>query len=159
MALWRCQPLHWNWYYLYLPSKNIQFLKFYCWKSNNSFDHWEDDVYLQDLFLSNWFLLSTFSWGNTMKIPNIFWGFAPNPTNALPWIRWVGSQCPRNPKLIIAIAAQLFTQNSKKNWPANFSLFRTLICQSLFLNKIAALQFYLKRDSCTGVLRWILQNV
>ena len=123
MALWRCQRLHWNWYYLYLPSKNIQFPKFYCWKSNNSLDHWEDDVYLWDLFLSNWFLFSTFSRGNTMKIPNIFWGFAPNPTRALPWTHWGDSQCPTIPQLIIAIAAQPLSQNSKKNNQLTFPYF------------------------------------
>ena len=79
MALWRCQHLHWNWYYLYLPSKYIQFLKFYCWKSNNSLDHWENDVYMQDPFLSNWFLFGTFSWGKTMKIPKNFLGLCPKP--------------------------------------------------------------------------------
>ena len=106
MALWRCQRLHWNWYDLYLPSKNIHFLKFYCWKSNSSLHHWEDNVYLRDLFLSNWCLFSTFSWGNTMKTPNIFRGFTPNPTRTLSWTRWGGSQSspsPPNPQLIIAI--------------------------------------------------------
>ena len=97
MALWRCQRLHWNWYYLYFPSKNIQFPKFYCWKSNNSPDHWEDDVYLRDLYLSNWFLFSTFSWGKTMKIQNIFWGFAPNPNWALPWTHWGAHSSPKPP--------------------------------------------------------------
>ena len=114
MALWTCQHLHWNWYYLYLPSKNIQFPKFYCWKSNNSLDHWEDYVYLRDLFLSNWFLFSTFSWGNTMKIPNIS--------------RGCFTKQPPSPRPILAIAAWSFSQNSKKTGPANFSLFRPLQC-------------------------------
>ena len=37
-----------------------------------------------------------------------------------------GSHRPPNPQLIIAIAARSFSQNSKKNRPANFSLFRPL---------------------------------
>ena len=117
MVLWRCQRLHWNWYYLYLPPKNIQFPKFYCWKSNTSLDHWEDDVHLQDLFLSNWFLFSTFSCGNTMKISKILWGFTPAPTRALPWTHWRGAHSaphPTNLQLIIAIAAPLFSENGKK---------------------------------------------
>ena len=79
-------------------SKSFQLPKFHCWKSNNRLDHWEDDVYLRDLFFSNWFLFSTFLWGNTMEIPNIFWVFPPNPTRALPWIPLGGSQCsPQTP--------------------------------------------------------------
>ena len=115
MALWRFQHLHWNWY-LYLPLKNIQFPKFYCWKSNNSLDHWEDNVYLRDLFLSNWFLFSTFSWENTMKIPNIFSGFCPKPHQGL-------QHPPPNPQLI----SDHFLKIVKKNRPGNFSLFRPLI--------------------------------
>ena len=114
MVLWRCQHLHWNWYYLYLPSKNIQFPKFYCWKSNNSLDHWEDDVYLWDLFLSNWFLFSTFSWGNA-KIPKIFQGFPQTPPRLCPGPTGGAHSTLPNPQLIIAIAAQSFSQNSKKN--------------------------------------------
>ena len=105
----------------------IQFSKFYCWKSNNSLDHWEDDVYLQDLFLSNWFLSSTFSWGNTMNIPKIFWGFALNPTRALPWTHWGGAHSSPKPLLIIAITVPTFSEKSKKKRPANFSLFRPLL--------------------------------
>ena len=73
----------------------------------NSLDYWEDDAYLQDSFVSNWFLFSTFSWGNTMKIQKIFQGSALDLLG--------GSQCPPNPQLIIAIFVQSFSQNSKKN--------------------------------------------
>ena len=123
MVLWRCQHLHWNWCYLYLPSKNIQFPKSYCWKSNNSLDHWEDSVYLRDLFLTNWFLFSTFSWGNTMKIPKNFLGLFPKPHQGSALDPLEGSQHLPNPQLIIAIAAWLFSWNSKKNRPANFPYF------------------------------------
>ena len=83
------------------------------WKSNNSFDHWEENVYFWDLFLSNWFLFSTFSWRNTVKIP-----LGAHSTSSPPF---------PNPQLIIVIAARLFSQNSKKKQPANFSLFRPLL--------------------------------
>ena len=124
MALWTCQHLHWNWYYLYLPSKNIQFPKFYYWKSNNSLDHWEDNVYLQDLFLSNWFLFSTFSWQNTMKIPKIFRGFTPNPTRLCPGPPG-GLTVPPIPQLIIATAARSFSQIVKKTNQLIFSISTT----------------------------------
>ena len=126
MVLWRCQHLHWNWYYLYLPSKNIQFPKFYCWKSNNSLDHWEDNVYLQNLFLSNWFLFSTFSWQNTMKIPKISQGFKSNPTRLLPWTTWGAHSAPNPPADYSNCCAIIFS-NSKKNRPANFFLFWPLM--------------------------------
>ena len=32
------------------------------------------------------------------------------------------------------------------------------LCQSLFFNKVAGQQLYLKRDPDTGVFLWILQN-
>ena len=118
MAIWRCQRLHWNWYYLYLPSRNIQFSKFYCWKSNNSLNHWEDDVYLRDLFLPHWFLLSTFSW--------IQWKCQKFSEDLLPRTRWGARSSPPNSQPIIAIAARSFTQNSKKTRTTNFSLFRPL---------------------------------
>ena len=50
----------------------------------------------------------------------------PNSTRAMPWTCWGGWQRPPNPHLIIAIAAWSFSQNSIKNQPPNFSLFRPL---------------------------------
>ena len=115
MVLWRCQHLHWNRYYRYPPFKNIQFPDFYCWISNNNLDHWEDNVYLQDLFLSNWFLFSTFSWGNIYnENPKIFLVLCPKPHQGSALDLLGGSQHSPNPQLIIVIAARSFSQNSKK---------------------------------------------
>ena len=125
-TLWRCQPLHWNWYYLYLPSENIQFPKFYYWKSNDSLDHWEDDVYLRDFFLSNWFFLAHFHEGIQWKSPKFSGTFPQTPPELWPGPAGWLTAPPRNSQLIIAIAARLFSQNSIKNWPPNFSLFRPL---------------------------------
>ena len=72
------------------------------------------------------YLARTFSWGNTIKIPKIFRGFAPNPTRTLPGPTG-GITAPPKPPLIIDIAARSFSQNSKKNWPANLSLFKPLL--------------------------------
>ena len=47
----------------------------------------------------------------------------------------------------------------KKGVVRNFTKFtRKHLCQSLFFNKVAGLQLYLKRDSATGVFLWILWN-
>ena len=88
----------------------------------NSLDYWEDDAYLQDLFVSNWFLFSTFSWGNTMKIQNIFWGFAPNPPALCPGPTGGLTSTLKAPADYSNCCAIAFKKN-EKNRPANFSLF------------------------------------
>ena len=59
--------------------------------------------------------------------PKNFPGLRPKPHQGSALDRLRGSQCPPNPQLTIAIAARSFSQNNKKNRPANnFSLFRPL---------------------------------
>ena len=82
--------------------------------------------------------------------------------------------CP-NPKLIIAIAAQSFSQNSK-NQPANFSLFRPLdvdhkfsckVLKALHIddlnsgseNVLEAFEFFIKCKSCLTELPSIYENL
>ena len=55
--------------------------------------------------------------------PKNFPGLCPKPHQGSVLDLVGGSQRPPNPQLIIAIAAQLFSQNSKQKQPANFSLF------------------------------------
>ena len=61
-----------------------------------------------------------------MKIPKISWGFAPKLHQDSVLDPLGAHSAPQNLQLIIAIAAQSFSENSKKTRPANFSLFRPL---------------------------------
>ena len=72
-------------------------------------------VFIWDIFM-----------GKYNESPKNLLELCPKPHQGCSLDQLGGSQHPQNPQLVIAIAVQSFSQNSKENWPANFSLFLPL---------------------------------